>query len=145
MSPIAKQGTKRIAVSGLWHETNTFAVERNDTMDSVRLSRGQQWIDGAHPKNFVGGFVEGMRRDDIELVPGVSIRFSHGGIIGREIFEKCRAQIIDALQAMGDLDGAYFALHGAMVAEAPYTDAEGELIRAARELLRRRVAHGGDL
>ncbi|CAN5749284.1 M81 family metallopeptidase [soil metagenome] len=31
------------------------------------------------------------------------------------------------------LDGVFFALHGAMAAGDPYTDAEGELLRAARE------------
>jgi microcystin degradation protein MlrC len=63
---------------------------------------------------------------------------THGpwlGIIGHDVFEACQRQIIDALRGMGDLDGVFFSLHGAAVAEAPYTDAEGVIIRAARELL----------
>jgi microcystin degradation protein MlrC len=43
--------------------------------------------------------------------------------------------IVDALRKAAPLDGVYFALHGAMVAEEPYTDAEGELILAARKAL----------
>jgi microcystin degradation protein MlrC len=126
---------KRLGVCAVIHETNTFAIERNDTLESVSIKRGAALIETAHPKNFVGGFIEGAARDDVELVPGVGISFSHGGIIGQQTFEHCRDEIIGAMKAMGDLDGVFFSLHGAMVAEAPYNDAEGEIVRAARELL----------
>ncbi|HJP33844.1 MAG TPA: M81 family metallopeptidase [Candidatus Latescibacteria bacterium] len=125
----------RIGIAGISHETNTFALERNDSMDSVGIRRGGELITGAHPKSFVGGFVEAATRDDIELVPGVGISFRHGGLIGRQVYEKCRREIIDAFAPMGDLDGVYFAFHGAMVGETPYGDAEGEIVRAARQLL----------
>ena len=124
----------RIGIVALSHETNTFAIERNDTMDTVRHTRGEDLLN-VHPKSFIGGFVEGAQRADIELVPGVGINFAHGGIIGKAVFEACRREIIDALAAMGQLDGVYFAFHGAMVAEAPHTDAEGEVVRATRQLL----------
>ena len=124
----------RIGIAGLWHETNTFAVERNDTMDSVHFTRGEKLLD-THPKTFIGGFVEGAQRADIELVPGVGIGFAGGGIIGGEVFAECQREIVDSLADMDTLDGVYFAFHGAMVAEAPYTDAEGEIVRAARQLL----------
>ena len=126
---------KRLGVCAVIHETNTFAIERKDTLESVSIKRGAALIETAHPQNFVGGFIEGAARDDVELVPGVGISFSHGGIIGQQTFEHCRDEIIGALKAMGDLDGVFFSLHGAMVAEAPYNDAEGEIVRAARELL----------
>ena len=126
---------KRIGVCALIHETNTFAIERNDTMESVSIKRGAALIEDAHPKSFVGGFIEGAHRDDVELVPGVGISFSRGGIVGQQTFEHCRDEIIGSLKSMGELDGVFFSLHGAMVAEAPYTDAEGEVVRATRELL----------
>ncbi|MDA0338081.1 MAG: M81 family metallopeptidase [bacterium] len=125
----------RIGIAGIVHETNTFAMERNDTMGCVRIQRGQDMITGAHPKNFIGGFLEGAAWDDIELVPGVNIHFRHGGIIGKQVYEECRREILDAFAAMGDLDGVFFAFHGAMVGETPYGDAEGEIVRATRELL----------
>ncbi|MFT5086440.1 MAG: microcystin degradation protein MlrC [Planctomycetota bacterium] len=124
----------RIGIVGLSHETNTFAMERNDTMDKVHIQRGQALLSTAHAKSFIGGFVEGAQRDDIELVAGVGIGFAHGGIIGREVFVECQCEIIDAFAKMGELDGIYFAFHGAMVAEAPHTDAEGDIVRAVREI-----------
>jgi microcystin degradation protein MlrC len=125
----------RIGIAQLWHETNTFAIERNDTMESVGLKRGAELLANVHPKSFLGGFIEGTQRQDIQLVPGVGVHYAHGGIIGGEVFEECRREIVDAFAGMGELDGVFFALHGAMVAEAPYTDAEGEVLRAVRELL----------
>ena len=124
----------RIGVASLWHETNTFAVEQNDTMDTVHIQRGEALL-GSQPKSFIGGFVEGAKRCDIELVPTVGIGFAHGGIIHAEVYQRCRDMIVTGLQEAGPLDGVYFALHGAMVAETPYTDAEGELVAEACRVL----------
>ena len=124
----------RIGIASLWHETNTFAVEQNDSMDTVHIQRGET-LRRSQPMNFIGGFVEGAKRDDVELVPTVGIGFAHGGIIHAEIYERCRDMIVAGLQEAGPLDGVYFALHGAMVAEVPYTDAEGELVQEARRVL----------
>ncbi|MCZ6679183.1 MAG: M81 family metallopeptidase [Candidatus Poribacteria bacterium] len=125
----------RIGIAGLSHETNTFAMEQNDSMDTVHVQRGEALLAQAHPRSFIGGFVEGAKRPDVELIPTVGIGFSHGGIIRADVYQRCRGMIVDALREAGPLDGAYFALHGAMVAEAPYTDAEGELVREARRAL----------
>jgi microcystin degradation protein MlrC len=126
---------KRIGIAGLSHETNTFAAEKNDTMDSVRMLKGPALLDAAHPRSFIGGFVAAAGRPDVELIPTVGISYTRGGIIGAQVFEQCRAAIVDGLRAAGPLDGIYLAMHGAMVAEAPYTDAEGELVRALRDAL----------
>ena len=124
----------RIGIASLWHETNTFAVEQNDSMDTVHIQRGET-LRRAQPMNFIGGFVEGAKRCDVELIPTVGIGFAHGGIIHAEVYERCRDMIVTGLQEAGPLDGVYFALHGAMVAQAPYTDAEGELVQEARRVL----------
>ena len=124
----------RIGIASLWHETNTFAVEQNDSMDTVHIQHGET-LRRAQPMNFIGGFVEGAERCDVELVPTVGIGFAHGGIIHAEVYERCRDMIVTGLQEAGPLDGVYFALHGAMVAEAPHTDAEGELVQEARRVL----------
>ena len=125
----------RIGIAAMSHETNTFAAEQNDSMDCVQVRRGQELLSGAHPRSFIGGFAEAAQRSDVELVPTVGIGFAHGGIIHAGVFEQCRQMIVDALKEEGPLDGVYFALHGAMVAQAPYTDAEGELVRQARRVL----------
>jgi microcystin degradation protein MlrC len=125
----------RIGIAAFSHETNTFALEQNQTMDTVQIRHGDALLHNAHPRSFIGGFVEGMEGSGAELIPTVGIGFSHGGIIGADVFERCRASIVDGLAAAMPLDGVYFALHGAAVAEPPYTDAEGELIASVRRKL----------
>ena len=124
----------RIGIARLWHETNTFALEQNDTMDTAHIQRGEALLN-VHPKHFIGGFVEGVKGGNVELVPTVGIDFAHGGIIHADVYQRCRDMIVGGLQEAGPLDAVYFALHGAMVAEAPYTDAEGELVLEARRTL----------
>ena len=124
-----------IGIAAFSHETNTFAPEQNDSMDAVHVQRGEALLPHAHSRSFIGGFVEGVKHPNVELVPTVGISFSRGGIIHADVYQRCRGMIVDALQKSGPLDGVYFALHGAMVAEAPYTDAEGELVREVRKVL----------
>ncbi|MFH1568122.1 MAG: M81 family metallopeptidase, partial [Gemmatimonadota bacterium] len=125
----------RIAVATISHETNTFAAEQNDSMACVRLRRGAELLGGAHPRSFVGGFAEAMAGPDCELVPIAGMGFAHGGTVGRKVYEECRQIILDGVRGAGRLDGLYLALHGAMVAEEPYLDAEGELVRSLRAAL----------
>lgn len=124
----------RIAILGMHHETNTFAVERNDRLD-VPTDVGDEIIANAHPRSYIGGFIEGATRPDVELVPIAHVNFVRGGLISAEVFEHYRDLILDGLRAAPPVDGVYFALHGAMAVEEPYADAEASLIRAVRELL----------
>lgn len=125
----------RIGIAGFWHETNTFAVEHNDSLDCVRIQEGEALIASAHPKNFIGGFLEAMRGPGVEFVPIVDIRFARGGMIHADVYEHCRRRIVQGLRDAGPLDGVFLALHGAMVAQDPYADAEGELILELRRAL----------
>ena len=125
----------RVAIAAFVHETNTFAIEQNDTMDSVHIRSKETLVANVPKRSCIGGFAEVMASADVELVPTIGISFSRGGIIHRDLYEQCRAMIVDALRNAGSLDAVYFDLHGAMVAEEPYTDAEGELLQAARDAL----------
>jgi len=125
----------KIGIVSFSHETNTFAPEQNDSMDAVHIQKGEALLPGAGSRSFIGGFVEGVNRPDVELVPTVGISFPRGGLIHADVYERCLSMIVDALQEAAPLDGVYFAYHGAMVAESPYTDAEGELALEARKVL----------
>ncbi|MGA7671406.1 MAG: M81 family metallopeptidase [Nitrolancea sp.] len=124
----------RVAIVGFYHETNTFAVEHNDQFDAY-VEMGQELIDRAHPRSYIGGFLEGMASSSIELVPIANVRFVHGGIVHANVFEHYRDLIVGGLRDAGALDGVFYALHGAMAAQDPYTDAEGELLAAARSVV----------
>ena len=123
----------RVAIIGLYHETNTFALEQNDQFDA-ETQLGQEVIDRAHPRNFIGGFLEVGQEHGFAFVPILHARFVHGGLIRASVFEHYRDMIVERLRDAGPIDGVYFCLHGAMAAEDPYTDSEGDLIAACREV-----------
>lgn len=123
----------KIAIAGLHHETNTFCPERADDMSAVNITTGEDILN-VHPKTFVGGFLEGIGNDH-DLIPTASVRFPGGGPAAASVFEACLEAVAEPLRSAGKIDGVYLALHGAMVADEPYTDAEGALIRVVREIV----------
>lgn len=127
----------RFAILGMHHETNTFAVEKNDSID-IPIQLGEDVLRKAHPRSYVGGFAEIAHGAGAELVPIGRVDFTYalrGGLITAPVYKHFEDLLLDRLRQAGPVDGVYFALHGAMDVEAPYQDAEGCLIRAARELL----------
>ncbi len=124
----------RVAIVGFYHETNTFALEHNDQFDAY-AELGDELVHQAHPRSYIGGFLEGMQGSDVELVPIANVRFRHGGLIHSDVYEHYRHLIVDGLRGSGPLNGVFFALHGAMAAEDPYTDAEGGLLQSVRDVL----------
>ncbi len=129
----------RIGIAGLMHETNSFALEENDQA-TARLHLGAEVLSQSHPKSYIGGFADGAKRPDVELVPVADVSFlNRGGTIHAPVFEHYRDIIVEGLRKAQPLDGVYFALHGAAAVQAPYEDAEASLIRAAREALGERM------
>lgn len=124
----------RIAIVSMHHETNTFALQRNDQLDA-RVRPGQEVIDQARTPNFLSGFLEVGREHGFTFVPTYHVGFPRGGLIEAHVFEHYLEMILCALREAGPVDGIYFPFHGAMVAEHPYTDAEGSLIAGCRKIV----------
>lgn len=122
----------RIGIAGFFHETNTFALEQNNKLDAdVRI--GEDVFLKAQKKSFMEGFKDKAIENKLELVPAVDIRFIHGGLIKKEVYEHYRKIIVESLKNLRPLDAIYFGFHGAAVAENPYYDAEGEILREVKK------------
>jgi len=124
----------RIGVVGFHHETNSFSIEENDSPQATLLL-GDEVLARAHPRSYVGGFIEGARRPNVKLVPVAEVHFVLGGTIHARVFEHYRDIIAHGTRDALPLDAVYFALHGAAAVGAPYADAEASLIRAVRQVV----------
>jgi microcystin degradation protein MlrC len=125
----------RIAIAGFFHETNSFALEENDEPTAL-LDLGADILRNAHPRDYIGGFLEGAKRPGVEFVPIADVNFlNRGGTIHASVFEHYRDIIVAGLRQAGPLDAVYLHLHGAAAVQAPYLDAEASLIRAIREVV----------
>lgn len=124
----------RIAIAGLMHESNTFS-SKPTALDDFQIQRGEElisWWQDAHHE--VGGFIEGLTMRNLEAVPLLMAAETSSGIVTADAYEQLTGELIERLTDAQPFDGLLLALHGAMVSEK-YPDADGEVIRRAREAL----------
>lgn len=122
----------RVAVSGLYHETNTFAPGKTTLADFQ-----QEWIKGKEAfynrykgtQTSMGGVIDAAVQENVVLVPGLYTYATPGGMVDEEAVDKILSEIGQSLD--DELDGIILILHGAMVAEKRF-DVEGDLLQFVR-------------
>ncbi|GGD86190.1 M81 family metallopeptidase [Paenibacillus nasutitermitis] len=124
----------KLAVAGIFHETNTFAPGITESDDFAR-----EWVQGndafyrryEHTGTSMGGVIDGAQLEQAELACGLYAAATPSAMVSRNAAEA----LMDAVLSSIDLssDGIILILHGAMVAEG-MSDVEGELLRRIREL-----------
>lgn len=127
---------KRVGIIALLHESNTFLERPTELKDfeanllctgeeAIRTSRGTQ--------HEVGGFIAALESaDDVDLVGIFAGRAMPYGPIPEATWETLMAQMLDALNGAGKLDGLLVAPHGATVAENAL-DADGDWLNRVRQ------------
>ena len=129
---------KKVALLGIYHETNTF-IETPTTLDDFKNG---YWLEGdAIRKEYEGahheisGVIEAIDAcGDIELVPVLYVSATPGGIIEKLAYEFMLDKMMDALDQVFPLDGCIVVPHGAGVAEG-YSDMDGHWLMLLREKL----------
>ena len=127
----------RIAVGGIYHESNTF-FSQPMTMEKFAekdLHFGpdilEHWRETCSE---MGGFIEGGQRFKFELVPTVMAWGMPSGALTSETFETLSQMLLSRLEEAKPLDGVLLSLHGAMVSTS-FADADGEILRRVRTAL----------
>lgn len=122
----------RVAVLGLWHETNTYAPAPTTLDDFARfeLAEGDEIAEAnAGTGSVIGGFLDS---DDLDL----RLCFSAGAWPSGTIVSEARAHLAGraraAMERAGHVNGVLVNLHGAMVAEDD-ADPELAMLRNIRE------------
>ena len=114
----------RIAIGGIATESCTFSPVLT-RLEDFTIVRGDKLIDD---HSFLAG-------RDVELVPTIRARALPGGPVEVGAYCRIKQVFMDLLRAAGRLDGLFLQMHGAMNVVG-MNDAEGDWIRAAREVVR---------
>jgi microcystin degradation protein MlrC len=123
----------RIAIGGLMHESNTFALLPADLrrFREGSLTYGDAvipvWQDANHE---VGGFIEGATKFDYEPVPVAMAWATPAGPVTDEFFDHFTDALVTGCQ-LARADGVLLALHGAMVTPR-HPDADAETLQRLR-------------
>lgn len=125
----------KLAVIGIFHETNTFAPGRTEIGDFHG-----EWVEGNEAflhrydgtRTSMGGAIRAARDEGLELACGLYAAATPSGMVSLEAAEALIGSVLASVD--GTADGVLAILHGAMVADG-YPDMEGEFIRRLRDRL----------
>ncbi len=133
----------RVAIGGLFHETNTF-VNQPTRLEDFR----PEWTEGkdllerhAGTGTELGGIIDGARERGWTLAPLLFAMATPAGMVTREAYTSVADRLVGLLraaQSAGAVDAVILVLHGAMVADG-FDDPEGDLLGRVRALVGPRV------
>ena len=128
----------RFAIGGFQHETNTFAPVKARFRDFEMadgwpgLTRGAAILTAFDGINLpVAGFIATARKQGHELLPTLWCSASPSAEVEADAYERIVGELLRSIGALGNIDGIYLDLHGAMVTE-DHQDGEGELLERLR-------------
>jgi microcystin degradation protein MlrC len=122
---------RRVAIAGLWHETNTYSSHLTGLDDFAVFERlaGPAIADRhAGTGTVIGGLLE---VGGFEPVPVTTAGAWPAGRVTAAAFEELLADLEQGLAGAGAVDGLLLNLHGAMVAEGT-DDAEAAIVARCR-------------
>lgn len=130
----------RIAVAGVWHETNVFGphlatlerFEEYESLEGADIVKRHQGV-----KTVIGGFLDGIEEGGGVAVPTFSAGAWPGGPAPARVLAELLARLAQSIRdAHGEhpLDGVLLNLHGAMTAEVT-ADVEAAVVRVVREIV----------
>src|SRR5919198_5524310 len=110
----------RLALLGLYHETNTFSPVRadRDLFRSGGVWRGDEIVETyATSSTTNGGFLVGGKQLGVDVVPLMFAFVTPTGPITADAFDWLVDEMIELLREQGPWDGVLLNVHGAAVAE----------------------------
>ena len=128
---------KRILVFEFRQESNTFnpVVAEPEHFNSGGSFEGEeQTKNRLNTRHSVQGAVHAIREAGGEAIPSMYFRAPSGGRVADRVLEMLKEGIKRHLDAAGEIDGVYAALHGATCTESE-DDACGTIIEYVRDLI----------
>ncbi len=120
----------RIAVCGLWHETNTFA-NLPTTQDAFHVLQGEEIVGTLRgTRTPIGGFLEWASAEGVTMLPAIFAWALPSGTVEAEVYQALATRVVEETAALRP-DAVLMDLHGAMAAER-CDDVEADLVRRLR-------------
>jgi len=126
---------QRIFITGIWHETNTFAAPRTDlaAFEAYQYAEGEALFERfAGTNTEVGGALSVAADLDLRLLPGLFAGAVPSGLVTRAAYDALLWRSLGRLAEAGPVDGALVHLHGACVAEG-HDQADADFLAAIRD------------
>lgn len=126
----------RIAIGGIVHETNTYAVASfgMTSLDSFNVGRGDEILRYSGARTFVGGMLAAGEAGQHEIVPVLHAFAQPSGTIEAKTYRLLKAELVDGIAAAMPVDAVVIDTHGAGIAEG-VDDLEADLGSAIREVI----------
>lgn len=127
----------KIAIGALMQESNAFCVTHAGLQDfrNKYLESGPDLVERlSHTNTEMGGAIAELEAAGAEIVPLMATHGGAGGIVTADCHRTLRDDLLTRLRDAGPVDGVFFGLHGAMVAEDA-EDVEGALLSAVRSIV----------
>lgn len=129
--------SKRIALLGITHESNSF-VKNNTTLENFyqgHFFKGEEIrLEYANAFHEIGGMIEVVENSGMELVPVMYAEATPGGVITSECYEYLINELLVELEKVMPIDGCLVVPHGAGICEK-YRDMDGHWLGKLREKL----------
>ena len=127
----------RIAIGGIWHETNTFAsdVTRYSDFESYQFASEHELIDlYSNTNTELGGMISESRKVKFDLAPTLFAAAVSSGIIEQDSFLRLVDELTGLIRKSLPLDGIALSLHGAAAAEH-FDDADAYILERVRQVV----------
>ncbi|MDG2113018.1 MAG: M81 family metallopeptidase [Actinomycetota bacterium] len=126
----------RIAIGGIEHETNTYAVESFGTTPAADFTqrRGDRVFALRGTRSYVGGMLKAADAAGHEVVPCLFAWAGPSGTIEADGYAAMSAELLRDIEAALPVDAVVLDMHGAGVVEG-IDDLEADLARRVREVI----------
>lgn len=145
--PSGKDKRIRIAVLGIYHETNTF-VEATTMLSDFKKSR---WMKGdvivkeyENAYHELGGGIEVFKNNHVDILPVFYTETTPGGIITEEAYQELVEEMMNELEKVLPIDACFVVPHGAAVA-INHPDMDGDWLAILRDKIGKDVPIVGTL
>ena len=126
----------RIAIGGIVHETNTYAVESfgMTPIDSFAIMRGEDMRRASGARTFVGGMLAGGEAGGHELVPIFHAFAQPSGTIEAGAYASMKDELVSGLAEVLPVDAVVLDTHGAGIVDG-IDDLEADLGASIRAVI----------